>query len=307
MTTETESQEQISLDVTDDLAAFEAEMYGKTPAKEEKEPEPAPEPKAEAEPAPEGEEAPVTDPEEEKNRSANRFTKQTRELREAQRVAKALEAELAALKAPKPAPLTEAPVSAKEAASGAPNPEKYQYGELDPQYVSDLADFRADLKIQAFKAELRQEREAEQRETVAQREAAARLERAEKISNDGAGKYSDFDATVVPWAESQDPQQMLAVFEAASETSVGADIFYHLAKNPTEAAEVMSLSPMQRMLWMARFEAKAAVPQPKKVSSAPAPIGYSRGSGAASSVRMDDLDDPRALDAIERELYGRRK
>ena len=241
----------------------------------------------------------VVETDEEKNRSQNRFTKQTRELRDLERKAKALEAELNALKTPKP--LTETPVTAKEAVSGAPNPEKYQYGELDPQYVSDLADFRAELKIASFREELRKEQETKQQADAAQREVAARLEKAEKITNDGVSKYGDFDEAVVPWAESQDPAKMLAFFEAASETSVGADIFYHLAKNPTEADHVMSLAPMQQLIWMARFEAKAATPAPKKVTQAPEPLAAARGSGGRYAV-SDTTDD---LDAFSAKFYQR--
>ena len=240
---------------------------------------------AEAETAPVEEQ---TETDEEKTRSANRFTKQTRELREAERRLKALEAELEALKTPKP--LTPPAEPDNNAASGPPDPAKYQYGELDPQYVSDLADFRAELKIKSFKDELRQEREAQQREEAAQREVAARREKADKISNDGSSKYSDFDATVVPWAESQDPAKMLAVFEAAAETSVGAEIFYHLAKNPQDADHVMSLAPMQQMRWMAQFEARHSTPQPKKVSGAPAPINTARGSSGQFAPNPATMD-----------------
>lgn len=269
------------------------------PAKEAAQvaPEQPNEPDLTLDPKPEdGDTPPETD--EEKNRSQNRFTKQTRALREAERKAAALEAELAALKTPKP--LTPEPEKAKDVVSGAPDPEKYQYGELDRQYVSDLADYRAELKIAAFRAELSKEQEAQQQEIAAQREVAARLEKAEKIENDGAAKYGDFNEVAIPWAESQDPAKMLALFEAASETSVGADIFYHLAKNPTEADRVMSLAPMQQLIWMARFEAtKAATPAPKKATQAPEPLAPARGSGGRYSVSADTDD----LDAFGRMFF----
>lgn len=281
MTTETDTTAVEPMD----FAAFEKAVNAPEPIRE---PETVEEPVevADSDPKPEGEEAPVED---EKKKSANRFTAQTRELRELERKAKAMEAELEALKAPKP--LTPTPEPAKEAVSGAPSPEKYQYGELDPQYVSDLADYRAELKIEAFRAELRKEQESKQQEDAAQRETAARLEKAEKLSNQGAAKYNDFDEAVVPWAESQDPAKMLAIFEAASETAVGADIFYHLATNQADADHVMSLSPTQRILWMGRFEAQhAPKPAPKRVSSAPTPINSARGSSGGFTPNPATMD-----------------
>lgn len=272
---------------TSDFAAFEAQANGTAPAPE---PEKPVEAAAETEKPIEPEKPAEPETEDEKTRSTNRFTAQTRALREAEREAAALRAEIEALKAPKP--LTPAPEPDKAATSGAPDPEKYQYGELDPQYVSDLADFRADLKIQAFRAELRKEQEASQQEQAAQREVAARVQKADEITQKGSAKYADFDEKTVSWAESQDPATMLAVFEAATETSVPEEIFYHLATNPAEASRVMSLPPMQQMIWMARFEASRAAPPPapKRVSSAPAPINTARGSSGQFQADPATMD-----------------
>ncbi len=62
-----------------------------------------------------------------------------------------------------------------------------------------------------------------------------------------------------------------AVFMAESEK--GAEIAHHLVSNPGEATRIADLSPVQQGIELARLEARlSAVPQARKVSTAPAPV-----------------------------------
>lgn len=314
MTTETLTAETNPADITDDLNAVEAEMNGTTPAEVEtpqEAPEQPEEPRIDAdgnvlEATGDEEEAPA---EPKKGRTtADRIKALDRDRQHYKRQAEALEARLAALETPKP--LTPAPVADNVSASSAPDPEKYQYGELDPQFIRDTAKFEAKALIEAYKTETRRESEEFQQRSAAERETAQLREKADSIGQAGAAKFSDFREVVVAAAERGEYELTKEMFELATETSVAPDILYHLASNPEEASRVARLAPMQQALWFARQEAQLATPAPaapRKITQAGAPpASIPKGSGSGGSVRMDDLDDPRALDAIERALFGRK-
>lgn len=264
-----------------------------------------------AEPAEGAEEAPEPAPEQTEEqkaqkdeKSVNRFTKQTRELREAQRRIAELEAKMAPAAPAEPTPLTPQPETAKDTASKAPNAENYRYGELDPQYMQDVADYRADLRIAAFREELAKQNEATQQATAAQREAAALREKAEQVTQAGSSKYADFNEVVVQGAQNQEWTLTKEMFELAAETSVPADVLYHLASNPEEADRVAALPLAQQALWFGRMEAKLATPDTppaRKLTQAPEPMASVRGSGSRATV-PDDTDD---LDAFSRKFFKR--
>jgi hypothetical protein len=234
-------------------------------------------------------------------KSANRFTKQTRELREAQRLIAELKAKL---EPAEPAPLTVKPEMGNDVASKAPKAEDYRYGELDPQYMQDIADYRADLRIEAFRKELAEQNQAAQQATAAQREAAALREKAEQVTQAGSSKYADFNEVVVQGAQNQEWTLTKEMFELAAETSVPADVLYHLASNPEEADRVATLPLAQQALWFGRMEAKLATPDTppaRKLTQAPEPMASVRGSGSRATV-PDDTDD---LDAFSRKFFKR--
>ena len=321
MTTETADAPNPA-DITDDLAAFEREMTGEPPVETTETPEEAP-----AEVVETPEEAPVaeetTETEEEsaeeekakKGRStADRIRKLTAEKKAAERAAAEvaeLRKEIEALRAgAAPKPLTETPEKGNVASSEAPDPAKYQYGELDPQFMRDTAKYEAQALIAEFQANQRRESEETQQREAAQREAAALREKAESINKAGVAKFDDFEDVVVEAAKRGEYTLTREMFELASETEAAAEILYHLASNPEEAELVASLPPAKQALWFGRKEAQlAAPPTPpaRKITQAGAPpASLPKGSGSGGSVRLDDLDDPRALDEIQRQLFGRK-
>ena len=234
-------------------------------------------------------------------KSANRFTKQTRELRDAQRRIAELEAKMAPATPAEATPLTQAPEKGNDTASKAPNAENYRYGELDPQYMQDIADYRADLRIAAFRAELAEENKATQQAQAAQREAAALKETAEKVATAGSSKYADFNEVVVQGAQNNEWTLTKEMFELAAETSVAADVLYHLASNPEEADTVAAMRPAQQAMWFGRMEVKYSQPPARKVTQAPEPMASVRGAGSRNTV-PDDTDD---LAAFERKFFKR--
>jgi hypothetical protein len=266
-------------------------------------PAPAPEPAVEAEPAdepelaaapePEGDEQPEQ-PEQKKRSTADRIKKMTRELREAQAVAAQvaeLKQQLEELRNPKP--LTSEPEPAKEASVSAPDPAKYQYGELDPQFMRDLARFEAKQEAAQLREELRKEAEQESRTLSAQREVAALQETAATIEQAGISKYPDFKSIVIEGAQAGDWALTKEMLVMAAETSVAPDVLYYLASNPEESAKVAEMSERQQAMWFGRMEAQFAAkiaPAARKVSQAPPPVSSVRGRSGQFAASPDTND-----------------
>lgn len=252
------------------------------------------EPKVETEVA-EGDPEPEVDPEgdpelpeEAKDKkSANRFTKQTRELRETQRRLKDLEDKLAAAEKP---PLTAEKQDDKGAAVEAPNPENYRYGELDPQFVRDTAAFEANSAVERALAAQEAKMQTQQQDAARQAEVVKLQQKATEVETLGASKFDDFVEVVTRGAENGDYPLTQEMFELAVETEAAPEILYYLAKNPEEAEQVSEMTPRKQALWFGRLEAKLAARQPRKGTLAPVPISSARGSGSAVTTPAATTD-----------------
>lgn len=298
------------------LSDVASALFGNEPATapepQEDAPEQAPEAAVEEPETPEQEQEETAEQKAEKdNKSANRFTKQTRELRETQRQLREMQAQLEALKKPAETPLTEAKAADTKQAVEAPDPAKYQYGELDPQYFKDTARHEAKLLFDAAMAEQRQQQELSQREAAAQRKAETLQTTAAKIEQAGASKFDDFMEKVVEGGQNGDYPLTREMFETVTEVApeFQPDVLYYLASYPDEAEKVAAMNPRQQALWFGRLEAEikatATKPEPRKATAAPPPPSASpRGSGSKGGVALDDLNDPRALKAMAKALFG---
>lgn len=216
-----------------------------------------------------------------------------------------LRKELEAIKTGKP--LTEdKPAATADTGLVKPDPAKYQYGELDPKFIEDLADYRADLKLAKFQAELRQQQEQERQQEAERRASATLQEKATAIEQAGSSKYADFHEVVVEGGQNGDYPLTKEMFELAVEMGERApDVLYHLATNPEEAAKVAKMSLPQQAMWFGRMEAKLATPPARKATAAPPPPSASpRGAGSKGGVALDDLNDPRALKAMAKALFA---
>ncbi len=233
---------------------------------------------------PEAENDDEDEPEDRKRRrsGAERYRRQRERAEAAERRAYELESRLAALeRGTKPEPdLTNGPINVKTGDVKEPDPANYTYGDLDPRFIADLADFKAEQKI----AVLRQEMQATEQQKVAQREAEQIKARAEQTAQVGSERYADFNEVVIEGAEEGEWPLTQPMLEAALESEKGADILYYLASNPDEAAQVASMNVRQLDRWMGRMEAQFDRPAPRKVSKAPPPVNSARGSGGRFSA-----------------------
>lgn len=239
-------------------------------------------------------ELPLGDTEREKKprTTSERINKLTADMRHFERIVEAERAEKAALKAEIEAlkagkPLTPEKEADKPEAVEGPNPEKYRYGELDPQYMTDLADHRANLIVAKHMEALRKDQEDAQRRSAADRETDQLREKAAKVQEAGASKFSDFEDVVVEGAKAGNYELTKEMLETAMETSVGPEVLYHLAKNPEESRKVSEMNLTQMAMWFGRMEGKltAAPKAPeRKAPSAPDPVAPARGSSGQFST-----------------------
>jgi hypothetical protein len=174
------------------------------------------------------------------------------------------------------------PATATPVRSADPEPKVADFGDYD-DYVRALTDHR----VKMAKAEW--ETEARQRETQA--EQKQRMEALQTKMQEGFQRYADFEEiTFDPTATHITPM----VVDILADCDAPADVAYYLAKNRVEGVAISRMTPIQAARAIARIEAKiAAAPapaptnQPRRVSSAPAPIAPI-GAGPAGGNKDPD-------------------
>lgn len=146
------------------------------------------------------------------------------------------------------------------------------FGKAQLEY---LAEQRAEEKLR--------ERERQQQ---AERMQESFLEKAEKASE----RYPDFQDVV------SNPNLPIneAMAEFIAESDHGAEVAYHLGKNPMKAAQIAQMSPVKAARELARIESELASKPKATPSKAPDPIRPVGQRGAPSSSTLpsdnDDID-----------------
>jgi len=132
-----------------------------------------------------------------------------------------------------------------------PDPKKYAYGEVDPEYLDDVINYGVDVRM------------AKQRHADATRQAeAAETEKVQKlrqrwgtIEETGLEAYDDFEKVVLgPAARGEFPMTK-DMAEIISESDQAADIMYHLARNQREAVKVSEMGQIPLARYIGRLEA----------------------------------------------------
>lgn len=201
-----------------------------------------------------------------------------------------LQAELDALKSGK-TPLTAEATPAK-AAEGAPDPSKFEYGELDPKFIAALARF-----------EVRQERAANAAEDENARQAVAAdakrqetADKADKLTRAGIDLHDDFDEVVMQGARENRWELSPTLGELILDSEFGPHIAYDLAKDPAESRRVAKLTPAQQAAYFGKQEAKFEAAKPSQASKAPKtpqappPPKTPRGGSGSNTVGADSSD-----------------
>lgn len=248
---------------------------------------------------PEGDGAP--DPDQERHKSAQtRINKAVGKQRAAERESARLRDENTRLSARLDA--IEARLNGESAGKkpksdpNAPQPDDYENGELDMQYIRDSARYEARKE---FEAQNRKSTETQksQEQAAQQREMQKRLD---SFVQSGLGKYDDFDEVVLD--DGLNISQTLG--ELFLESEHGPDIAYAMASDPNEAKRVSAMTPSRQAAWFGQKEAELSSESsdagdpppeggartPKTTQAPPIPKAKARGNGASQATSAATSD-----------------
>lgn len=194
-----------------------------------------------------------------------------------------------------------------------PDPEKYELGANDGEYLADLATHRA-YKRMVLDQQQAEETAAHNASIEAQQQAAQ--DWTEKKAK-ALEKYPDYHEKVTEAGRAGKWACTPVMGEAIRESDVGTDIAYHLATHPAEAQRIAQLSETGQARAIGRLEMQFEEEEtPKKadkpaegrkrkiITDAPEPAaGRARGAGGTFET-PDSTDD---LDAFERKFYKQPK
>ena len=155
-----------------------------------------------------------------------------------------------------------------------PTREQFDYDE--DRFLEALADYKVQEKL-TVAARAHQERLQRQHIEAQEQEVG---ERKRAVIETGASKWDDFEEKVAALPHSSMNEHMAA---ALSLSDIGADIAYHLANHPQEAARIGALSPYAAAMEIGRLETKLKTPAPKKMTAAPPPIDAVGARGQAET------------------------
>lgn len=184
-----------------------------------------------------------------------------------ERVAK-LERELEALK-------VGATPTAKQTREGAPNPDDYDAGKYDPDYLEALTDYKVN---QMFALQQEQSKIAAKQSNVITLQEQARA--VHEDYDQAEQSFLSHPLTTVP-----------AFNNLLLETDNPAEIAYYLGKNPEEMEHLGQLTPTQALRYLGKIEAlidKSLEPPKKAVTNAPKPITPLSGAKGSSGVKSPE-------------------
>lgn len=272
-------------------------------------------PEGEVETPKEGDQQPPKEgdqqPPKKKQNFQERMNEVTRARREAERRAEAAERRAAQLEEklrqapPKEEQSPKKPdkPAADEVDPNAPNPDDYEFGELDSRYIGDLAEYRADKRFAELRADddkKRREREQQDHQT----EARAKFN---DMVDKGSAKYEDFYEKVVEGSEKDVWPLSQEIGELILSSDVGDEIAYHLATHPEEAERIYLAAPLEQARIFGKLEVKFSAgqaaasgdgngatketgkPAPKP-PKAPAPVEQARGTDGKFQASADSED-----------------
>lgn len=201
--------------------------------------------------------------------------------------------------------------------TGAPKPDDYKFGEMDAQYISDLARYETRQEIAKERKE-QADKSTTDTLTAEQKKAHAQIV---EFTEKGLDKFDDFDDVVI--ADRTLPFSKTLV-EAAFESEHGPDILYEAALDKKTLKALKAMSPSRQAAWFGAREAELSSDVPDageddedvgdsdedrsrspstKGTKAPAPIGRARGTTGSSSTTAATSD----FAAFERMVASRNR
>lgn len=211
-----------------------------------------------------------------------------------------LEARIVALEA-KQTPTAPVPAPKKPSEPTPPDPNAFEYGELDPKYIDAMIEYKAGAIADARIAKVEAQRQKEAEDARAAAELASLQTAADKLRTEGRKKYADFDTKLVAalsaWGDVAQNTAALALHSDA-----GHDILYYLATHPTEAQEVLRKPILEQARFVGRLEAqfvaKAKPMAQVKVPNAPPPVKHQARGASGNETAGAATTDFRAFEAL---------
>jgi len=297
------------------FAGFQTESYdqGERSEAQDGDEEPTEEAPA-AEPASESDEddgeEQAPQPPRRKPTAQERIDELTRARRQAERETETLRRQLEEMRRPQREEPQAPPAqeAAQQATQAPPNPDDFQFGELDSQYIAALVDYQTEQRLAKYEVQREQRREAEA--ALARQQAAQ--EKFHQQMDAGRQKYADFEDVVVRGAQEGAWPLSETLGELLVQSDVGDDIAYHLATNPDEAAQVFRQAPTEQARYFGRMEAQFSAARsaatgktgkeiaPARTPKAPPPVTPARGAGGRFQVSAD-TDDFSAFESVAME------
>jgi hypothetical protein len=223
--------------------------------------------------APENAETPKADeadgqqPDDDKPKKPSRYDRMKRRIQALATEAESLRAQLSANAAP-------APVE----------------GPKEADFNGDYFAYQAAKIAHETKQALREEINADRHRSQSEREQSLRREMVEEFeerAEEYRAKIPDFDKTIEAYVQ-QGGKFSPALSEELQQSEMGPQLAYVIAKNPQLASQLNAMSPREVAREIGRLEAKAALPNPRKQTSAPPPHTQLKG-GAAPSKSVAEL------------------
>jgi hypothetical protein len=294
-----------TLDEDDELLPIEGEAEGEDESESEDEDEDG----DEDEPEDEDEDEDEDEPKPRKKTARERISQLTKARREAERALEdrdnkikalsdqvgalieavsdpaKLEALRAAKKADTPAPAGEDVVLDKDGkALEKPDPEKFQFGELDAGYTAAVVRY----EVQKTLTEERRANDKTRQQQAASAERSESLKAFDARAKTVREKFKDFDDVVVKGAAENKWPLSETLGKLIAKSEHGPEIAYRLGKNPTQAKQVYGMSDVDQAAFFGRIEAQIAAkakPGKKAVSTQAPPPPRSAATGKRAKVK----------------------
>lgn len=165
-------------------------------------------------------------------------------------------------------------------------PEAPKEADFNGDYFAFQAAKIAHETKQALRSEFDGERQRNQQERLAQTQREM-VEDFEERAEEFRTRIPDFDKTIESFVTSGGKFSP-ALIEELQASEMGPALAYQLAKNPQKAAELSAMSPREVAREIGRLEGKSSLPNPKKQTSAPAPLTVPSG-GASPPADLRSL------------------
>lgn len=160
-----------------------------------------------------------------------------------------------------------------------PNPDDYEHGDNDPEYVADLSVY----KLKKSDMEKNTEELESQSKATAEKISKAREENWAQAQAEGRSRYADYDEVVNRLSQDDVTPEMAATIVDSDDP---AGLAYALGKSPDLARKISRMSPLQQARALGGIEARlSARTRGRKPADPPDPIRTVSGKSARGQVR----------------------